>query len=411
MSAESVSSAVLRGCPNQKASQMTVCTPWSFVPSIPAAAMRDKATFGSWAKETTTDHLYYSASEGICPTLRVNKATNPLKNLHGFIADFDAKMTLNMVEAQVAKWSGDYGPTWISRTFSDHVRVVWLFEEPLLLDCSELVAPFLKLAAKELRLVKFLPGFDEAAWNDLSHIYEVGRDWRQVGRSLLSTHQLCEMLFRAAGKVRWKSDARLIPLEIIAEWVEQDFPGKWEGPFVEGSRGCAFFDPDSTNPTSSIVTPAGMICFSQPKSFYPWQELFQKRAKKYNEDRIGGAVANTFYDGRYYWKKNGSGVFVHMAKDDFVTKLKVQYGLHATKDRWESHSEVDAAVHFIQERQRVDGAIPLLYEENDIIGSNGKRFVNSSRVRVTPPAETEQEWGENSPGWLISLRTAGTRHP
>jgi hypothetical protein len=396
------STAVLRGCPNQRSGEMHVCEPWSFVPNIPANVMRDKATFRSWAAETSTNHLFYSASEGICPTLRVNKATNPLNKLHGFIADYDAAMTLKVVQDQIVKWSGEYQVNWISRTFSDNVRAVWLFEEPLLLDCSELVAPFLKIAAKELRLSRFLPGLDERAWADLSHIYEVGRDWQQIARSPLSKYRLWEMLVRASKNVQWKSDAPLIPLEVIAEWVEEDFPGRWDGSFEAGSRGCAFFDPDSTNPTSSIVTEAGMVCFSQPKLFYSWQELFPKRARKYNEDRIGGAVADTFYDGRYYWKRNDSGVFVHIAKDDFVTKLKVQYELHTTKNGRESHSEVDAAVHFIQERQRVDGAISLLYERNNILYSNGKRFVNSSRVRVTQPAAVKQEWGENFP-WLAKF--------
>src|SRR5438445_13195583 len=68
MSAQSVSTAVLRGCRNQKASEMEVCTPWSFIPNIPAETMRDKAAFRSWAAEKTTDHLFYSASEGICST-------------------------------------------------------------------------------------------------------------------------------------------------------------------------------------------------------------------------------------------------------------------------------------------------------------------------------------------------------
>jgi hypothetical protein len=394
--------ATLRGSPNQKTSEMKICEPWSFVPNIPPHAARDKAAFRSWSAEKTTDHLYYSASEGVWPTLRVNKATNPLKKLHGFIADYDAKTTLHLVEKQLAKWSGEFEPNWISRTFSDHVRVIWFFEEPLLMDCSSLVDPFLKLAAEELRLKKFLPGLDEGAWADLSRIYEVGRDWRQIAHSPLSKHQLCEMLFRALKKVRWESDGPLIPLEVVAEWVEQDFPGRWDGPFEEGNRGCAFFDPDSTNPTAAIVTEAGMICFSQPKMFYRWRELFPRRAKRYNEDRIGGAVADSFYDGRYYWRKNSNGVFIHMLKEDFVTKLKVQYGLHASKDRFESHSEVDAVVHFVHEQRRVDGAIPLLYEQNDVIHSNGKRFVNSSRVRVTRPEETKQEWAENFP-WIASF--------
>jgi hypothetical protein len=68
---------VLRGCPNQKESQMTECTPWTFVPTIPTEAQQDKASFRTWGAETTTDHLFYTASEGVCPTLRVNRQPIP----------------------------------------------------------------------------------------------------------------------------------------------------------------------------------------------------------------------------------------------------------------------------------------------------------------------------------------------
>src|SRR5437868_9297225 len=108
---------VFRGCPNQKASQMTVCAPWSFTPVIPVEVRRDKPAFRAWGAETTTKHLFYSASEGINAELRVNKTTNPLKKLSGLIADYDGSITSSVIDEQLKKWSGENQPNWVSRTF------------------------------------------------------------------------------------------------------------------------------------------------------------------------------------------------------------------------------------------------------------------------------------------------------
>ena len=394
---------VLRGCPNQKASQMAVCTPWSFTSVIPVEARSDKPAFRTWGAETTTDHLFYSASEGINAELRVNKTTNPLKKLSGLIADYDASITSSVINEQLKKWSGENQPNWVSRTFSDGVRLVWLFEQPLPMDNPNLVKPFLKLAAEELKVTKLLPGLDEPAWNDPSRIYEVGHDWRQVAQSPLPTHRLYEILVRAAGKVRWAAEGTAIPIEIIAEEVEKNFPGRWAGAFELGARGCAFFDPNSTNLTAAIVAESGMVTFSQEKIFYTWRDIFGPDfVRKFEEDRIGGAAKEAWYDGKNYWLKSASDVWQTHSKDDFVVRLKVRHGLRSQKESRETCSEVERVLVFVQEERRVAGGVPWIYSPEDIITINGRRLVNSSAVRVIQPADIPQKWGEDFP-WLAQF--------
>ena len=395
--------AVLRGCPNQKVSQMTVCTPWSFTPKIPAEARRDKPAFRTWGAETTTEHLFYSASEGINGELRVNKTTNPLKKLSGLIADYDSSIASSVIDEQLKEWSGENQPNWVSRTFSDGARVVWLFEQPLPMDNPNLVKPFLKIAAEELRAEKLLPGWDKPAWNDLARIYEVGRDWRAVGQSPLPTNRLYDILMRAASKVRWAAEGMAIPLEIIAEEVDRKFPGRWEGAFEEGKRGVVFFDPSASNPTSAIVTPAGMVCFSQEKIFYTWRDIFGPEfVRKFEEDRIGAAASEAWYDGNRYWLKSAHGVWHDHSKDDFVMRLKVQHGLNASREGRATCSEVERVLMFVQEQRRVQGAVPSIYNPEDTVTINGRRFVNSSAVRVVQPADVRQTWGDNFP-WLAEF--------
>jgi hypothetical protein len=389
----------LRGCSNHRAKEMTPCCPWDFQPRIPRELIGDKLAYGKWCQEVSTQHLFFHATEGVNPNLRPSNL-NPVRRMHGLIADYDAVCSSDMIASLSAR--GPL-PNWAARTFSDGARLLWLFEEPVPMENEALRKQFLKIAAKELQLVKLLPGLDEKAWFDVCKVYDVGRDWKAIAVSPLPITKIYAMLEEASRQMNWSKESAVIPIETIAEEVERRYPGRWDGEFEVGKRGVAFFDPRATNPTAAIVTESGMVCFSQEKIFYTWSDIFGPDfVKKFNEDRIGGATAGTFYDGRWYWRKDNRGVFVAHSKDAFVIKLKVEDGLHASKGRFESHSEVDQALHFIHEHARVDGAIPRLYCQDDIFFTNGKRFVNSSTVKVMQPAEIEQEWGKNFP-WLAEF--------
>jgi hypothetical protein len=393
---------VFRGCANQRASHMKICTPWEFKPDIPADVGCDKASFRLWEAKNTTQHLFYSASEGLNADWRVNEKTNPIKALHGLIADYDTPMTASMIDTALAYCSGENQPNWVSRTFSEGARVVWLFQEPLPMDNANLAKAFLKLAAEELRVEKLLPGLDKPAWNKLSQIYEVGRDWRSVSRSPLSTYRLHDMLFRASEKVQWRSEGTAIPVEILIEEIERKWPGTWPGSFDIGARGPVFWDGGS-NPASCIVQETGIMCFSRKKVFYTWSDIFGPGfVSKYEANRVGAAVSEAYYDGKCYWIKSDDGVWQPNTKGDFVLHLKVGRGLHTQNNSRENGSEVERVLLFVQKQRRVEGGIPSIYNPADTLTINGRRFVNSSAVRVIQPADVPQKWGEDFP-WLADF--------
>jgi hypothetical protein len=279
---------------------------------------------------------------------------------------------------------------------------VWMFEAPLALEVPDLTKQFLKIAGEELKIEKLLAGADEGAFFDPAKLYDVGHSWKHLGDNVISTNLLHYWLFQAAKRTNWsKLDGLQIPIDVVAEEVARQFPGRWDGPFEVGRRGVCFFDPDSTNPTSSIVTEAGMICFSQSKIFYPWAEILGARfVRKFQADKIGGAVEGVYFDGRTYYRKI-DGRWVNVAKEDFTKYLKSKKGLSDEK-RGKTSSEVtDAEVH-VQEHCRVHGALPFLFDERDVVEKNGQKFLNVAYVRAVRPAEKSGAWGELFP-WLAQF--------
>ena len=394
--------AVLRGLINQSAKEMKVCTPWTFKADIPPHLQGDRTAFKKWCSDNSTQHLFFCASQGVCADLRVSK-NNPLKFLHGLIADYDCEITDAMEESVLKNVPADLQPNWISRTFSGGRRLVWLFADPIPLDCPGLVKPFLKLAAAEFKVSGLLPGWDEPAWKDLAKTYEVGRDWRPIAPSPLPTHRLHHMLFRASDKVEWnsKTNGTAIPLDVVAEEVEKLYPGTCNGSFEAGVRVPVFWD-GGENPSSCIVQENGCVCFSRDKVFYTWREILGHAfVAKFEDDKIGGAVEGAWFDGKTYYRKI-NGRWMHTAKDDFVKWLCVNKGLDNTRGKNERASETMRAEVFVQTRKRVDGLIPCVFDERDIIEINGSRFLNSAGVKPIQPAREPQTWGENFP-WLAEF--------
>jgi hypothetical protein len=48
-------------------------------------------------------------------------------------------------------------------------------------------------------------------------------------------------------------------------------------------------------------------------------------------------------------------------------------------------------------KRRVDGAAPFLYHKGDIWESGGRKFLNTSSVRLLPAAPTSDAWGVKFP--------------
>ena len=76
--------------------------------------------------------------------------------------------------------------------------------------------------------------------------------------------------------------------------------------------------------------------------------------------------------------------------------LKVR-GFSDRAAKGQTASPLDRAKHTILKHRRVDGAAPFLYHKNDIFVRGGRKFLNTSSVRLLPAAPTSDAWGVRFP--------------
>lgn len=378
----------------------------TFQPEIPQAALRDKGTYGKWRANPNTKHLVYSLTEGLNPALRASTIRgNAPSRLRGVVADYDILSKISDEERTkaVEALPEELRPMLSHRTFSGGIRLIWPFEKTIDLGaCPELADAFLLEMGKRLALQKLAPGWDDAAWRDLTKFYDVGTDWQQHYDEPLEDCIVQQALFDAAqrvgGNVLAAGDIE-IPFEVVAAECERRYPGRWTGEFREGARGCVFFDPDSKNPSAAILTSRGVVCFSQAKVFYTWKEIFgEPFVREYEQDRIGKAVAGMYYAGEKYWYRDGLGEWRGHKQENAALRLRVA-GLSVENKK--GVSEVSRALHFLHEHRYVDGVMPVVFNKAEVVRQGSRRYLNVARaVPMEPaPAGSVSEWGQGFP-WL-----------
>lgn len=388
--------APLYGVSNDRATVTRPVEPWTFVPNIPEFKKKDE--FLVWRGNANTEHLLFIGSVGVNAALRPNAKTNPIRQLTALIGDFDVNVSEIAEEEALKQIPADFKPNWVARTFSGGRRLVYLFEQPIAFD-SILTKRFFEIAARDTNYEKMFPGPDRKAFANPYQIYDVGHTWKQLSDTPISKNILHLWLTEAAKGADWSKLGEIaIPLEAVESEVHRQYPGQWSGAFTEGARGNVFWD-GGTNPSAAIVQANGCICFSREKLFYSWSDILGAPfVRKFQADKIGGAVDGTWFDGRGYYQKIG-GVWMTVGKDDFVKRLKVKQGLDASRGKNETASETERAEVFIQEHRRINGAIPFLFDERDVVERGGKRYLNIASVRALQPAETSCAWSEGFP-WL-----------
>lgn len=402
------------GIKNNIAQEVFPCEPSTFKPNVPADKSKDVASYRKWRMSKTTDHLIYTTAEALNSKRRVSKQ-NPVRLMHGLIADYDTNVneaSFNDILERCSKLKLRHLPSWITRTFSQGVRLIWEFEEPIPMEQKDLRKAFFKIASEELALEKLFPGLDSNAWDDASKLYDVGTEWRRLGDFTLNSSTLHNWIFQAAKNTDLQSLREVkIPIEEVAKEVERQYPGRWQGSFEVGARGVAFWDPGSDNPTSSIVTEDGMISFSQEQLFHSWAKLLGGSfVKGYLDDKIGNAVRGTYYDGNCYWQKKNN-VWVSVSRDEFLVCLKSKRKL-SSEVRGTS-TEIDDARQYVHDHCRVNGVIPRPYDPRDVIEQDGLRFLNMSYIKAVEPVVEPQEWGVNFPliARIIDARISKEQQP
>ena len=375
---------------NDRSTEIFQAEPWLFKSNVPPKLNGDKPAYLKWRGSPDTNHLLFLASEGISPLVRPNADTNPISRLYAIIADYDAKISVEMEKAIEA---APVVPNWISDTFSGGRRLVWLFEESISFD-AQVSKAFYGIADKVLQLPKLLPGLDAAAQN-ATRAYDVGTNWRKLSDTPIPKNTLHFWLLEASKRAGFKSADTDIPLDDVKAEIDRRWPGEWTGTFEVGARGPVFFE-GRTNPSSAVVMENGIIAFSSHKLFHSWRDILGAAfVQKYTEDKIGAVISDAWFDGTKYYRQFNDQRWMTVAKEDFAKWLRIR-GLDPRDYNGEPSEILQAEMH-VQEKCRIDGIAPFLFDERGIVEANGQRLLNTSRVKALQPSTQIGKWGEHFP--------------
>lgn len=357
-------------------------------PGLPVGATKEQ--YRAWCADPTTDWVFFTFSEGLTPSMRVCD-TNPVKYQHGFAADYDAKLDIEAAKKIIQDNSPEgLLPTAISKTFSGNVRLVWEFEEPLLLDNKAVYDAFMAHALKVTRAAKLLPHFDASSTKP-NQTFEIGTDWEKIGTPIPSNtvyHWLAESALKAK---KITTDTNRIPFDKLAEEIDRQFPGRVnKADIKDGLRVPLFWINDGIDRIGAVIVESGVVCFSDRagKSFLHWGEILGKRfVEEFEAERTGAACSDFWYDGRVYWiKENGS--WVRYQTEEMSRVLRTDYGLSAKVGGKDSASEIDKALRAIQKTKRVSGVAPFLFIKEQVYTYNGVSFLNvNNREPMKPSSE------------------------
>jgi hypothetical protein len=382
---------------NLSSQDTELITPWEFKPKVPK--FNTKRLYKEWLAQESTKHCLYSGFTGVVPSLRIHREANPVHSIHALVADYDSDITQSDIESMLDR-SVDLAPNWVHTTPSGGARLVWIIERPVLVATAQILKKTLTSAAKALDLKGLLPGFDfENAFLNFTIYYDVGLEWCEVeGSSLLPASVVEGWMLKASSSASWSGTE--VPLPLIEKAVHERFPGRWEGPFEEGSRGVRFWDPMADNPTAAVVRPTGMQCFTGPSGFVSWSQIFGVPfIEQFTAKRVGDMLDGIWYDGRSYWYQSADEKWESRAEKEMIRFFKVEHGLSADREKGAIYSEVEQALHLVDQHRRVAGAAPFVYFPTGMIEFMGRRVLNTASVKVLSPAEGVYDWGENFP-WI-----------
>lgn len=377
--------------------------PWEASVNRPTFPSKD--AFRAWCKDKATGHAFISLTEGLTPSLRIDR-NNPAHLVHGIIVDYDTKIGEEISSAadKVAErvQGTTPSPQWICSTYSGGARLIFLFEKPLLVETPELAERTMNELSARLNLGRLLPGIDKTTL-ELNRYFEIGTNWTPVpgAEPWVNEDFVMTAVFEAGKKANLVSTDTLIPMEVIADAVAKQYPGKWPGVFDVGMRGPLFWLEDGVDRIGAQVSEHGMVCYSDraPKSFMQWRDIFgDDFVREFTEKKVGDLAKRVWWDGKVYWISGAKGWFCHV-KEDFRLYCKgAGFADKTVKGR--TVTEVEEVLLHIHEHRRIDAAVPFVFVKNERVGFNSHTYLNTNRRFAMDHLSAPEEGSVTKWPWL-----------
>lgn len=386
-----------------------VVEPWNEAPAPADKLAMAKLDFRAWCTESTTQHTFISAVEGLDPLTRTTaKGENPPVILHGLIADHDTDIEPARLTAEyvASRKKGDFLPNYVCRSQGGGVHAIYLFESPVKVASAEMAEVFMEHCFKRLKADSFYPALKKESWDPYQY-FELGTNWVKISDTPLPDNHVWHWLYEAGNKIKFTTDLRdtVIPMARVSERVDELFPGKWDGAtFEPGARGSAFWVADSKTPRCAIVREGGMQCFlsSQPP-FVPWSAILGRAwCEKFHADRIGEVIKNYWFEEetRNFWELDVSLPRprpINFSEKHMERELRLAHGITRKKLDNADGTELDAVIHRVTREKRVAKVSNFLFRPVGLVHGPDSDFLNISTVRVLAPAPAGTSplaWGE-----------------
>ena len=374
--------------------------------TVPSFANKQK--YREWCSDASTDHVFFNACEGRAPAKRISN-DNPVNKVYGVVADYDAAVDWKSLHDNLAARFGINQPTWLSKTYSGYMRLVWEFDEPLPI-APELYDTFMKHIESALKMNRAFAGFDRTSLKP-NQYFELGSDWEKVGNPLPADF-VQNSLTKAAMDKPPHSGETTIPIDVIAQEVESRFPNRWVGDFHIGSRGPLFWIDDGINRDGCQVVEDGVVCHSDRagRGFMSWSDIFGSSfTKDYEKKKMNTLLDEYWFNGRSFFKLlHDSAVLIQ--KEQVILELR-QAGFNTRQKRGKQLSEVEDALLLIQNQNRIDEIAPVVFSDRRIVNYSGCRILNSARnFPVQPEADGDPKNWPFLYKWLHQLFEDGGKH-
>ena len=372
---------------------------------------KSKGEFRDWCADSSTDHCFYSMVEGDNPSSRVT-SENPPAFISGAVCDYDAPVDwaniINILKAQCK----EYTPTWISKTQSGYIRVVFESESKIPIS-PDMFDAFMKRLCVQLSMERILGGFDRSSLKATQY-FELGEDWVKIGDPLpKSVFQTA--LLKAASDSPPQSKETSIPIDIVAEEVNKRFPNRWNGDFAVGTRGPLFWVDDGIDREGCQVTEDGIVCYSERagKGFMSWRDILgAKFVQDYENKKMGNLLDHYWFNGKTFFKLIYGNAAV-IPKDQVVLELR-KAGFSPRPKKGQSLSEVESAILAICNENRIDEIAPVIWADpkSRVVHYNGRRILNdSSLTPVEPASDGDPKLWPFINNWLTGMFANSGKHP